>query len=517
MDSQIETVTYYGLPTVQASSVAAACNGGTGSVSFTIVAAAGSGPYTYTVGGVAGASSVAANTLVTVSAPAGSQQIVVQSVDLSSCQATTSVVVGEPATAVTFTAVGTAPTCHDGTNGQIVVSASGGGSASYQYSSDNGASWTALLGASHTFTGLASGSYSIKVRNAALCTAPTSVVTLVNPAVFSFTVNVTSPTCNGVSDGKIRVEVTGGSGLAPYTFSLSGTATATLPASSGAVEFTGLAIGTYTISAIDSHSPACSGATSAITVTQPTVVTFSASATTPTCNNITQLPNADGTITVVATGGSGSYQYSSDNGVSFSATTGSEYTFSDLASGAQYQIVVRDSQGCVAVTPTVSITVETPVCLTMCSRSQGYWKNHREWTSACTTATTTCATWCGNSFAYYLDTAPRGNALIIAGKQFAAFVLDFFYYNKFQDIRTWTAASFPVGFPTELADAFVELKDGCSLPRSTILADAALLEQFNSHNSTLYPWLSECSGGYTTATLKRGETASLIKQVKNKK
>jgi hypothetical protein len=57
---------------------------------------------------------------------------------------------------------------------------------------------------------------------------------------------------------------------------------------------------------------------------------------------------SDGTITVLATGGSGApYQFSSDNGVTW--TTGSNpnpYTFTGLIANWPYKIRVMDSNGC---------------------------------------------------------------------------------------------------------------------------------------------------------------------------
>ena len=71
--------------------------------------------------------------------------------------------------------------------------------------------------------------------------------------------------------------------------------------------------------------------------------------------NIKCKGDATGTITITATGGSGSFQYSKDNGANWQNST----VFSGLVAGA-YQIVVKDSNGCIAPAGVQTVTLTEP-------------------------------------------------------------------------------------------------------------------------------------------------------------
>lgn len=125
--------------------------------------------------------------------------------------------------------------------------------------------------------------------------------------------------------------------------------------------------------------------------------------------------------------------------------------------------------------------------------SQGYWKTHPEqW--PLTNCTAACSNWCSKSFAYYLGASPKGNRVIIAGKQFAAFVLNFFYYNTKTNIRL---TGLPADFNATIAAAFASLNSEsaavCGGTDPNLTSNAGLLESFNSHNSTIYSWNTQCT------------------------
>ncbi|MCC6463420.1 MAG: choice-of-anchor D domain-containing protein, partial [Saprospiraceae bacterium] len=93
--------------------------------------------------------------------------------------------------AITFTGTPTA-TCTSTTNGQIVVSGVSGGTAPYQYSKDNGASYQ--LGA--TFAGLAPGTYQVVVKDANNCTSGATAVTVGSHPIPSATISaLPDPVC----------------------------------------------------------------------------------------------------------------------------------------------------------------------------------------------------------------------------------------------------------------------------------------------------------------------------------
>ncbi len=233
--------------------------------------------------------------------------------DAGGCQGSTTVTVGANNNAPTASATGTDENCSS-SDGTITVSATGG-AGSYQYSIDGG---TTFQG-SGNFTGLSSGTYNVVVEDAVGCQG-TTTVTIGNaggPVINS--VSGTDVTCNGAGDGTITINATGAT-----QYSIDGV---TFQASN---VFTGLAPGSYTVYA---DNGACV-TTDFITINEPTAVSHTVTINNASCTN-------DGSIVVTAAGGSGSYQYSIDNGTTFQ--TGN--TFASLAGGT-YQVIVIDSDGC---------------------------------------------------------------------------------------------------------------------------------------------------------------------------
>ena len=219
-------------------------------------------------------------------------------------------------------------------NGSITASATGG--SGYTYSLNNGA-----FQASGSFANLAAGTYTITAKTSAGCLGVKQVtLTAVDPCA-GVTVAVTATAVNpttGASNGSITAGATGGSG---FTYSLNNGAYQ----SSGG--FTGLAAGTYTITA--KNSAGCTG------VKQVTL-----SATSP-CSNVNiamstavvnttpcVTPANNGSITVTATGSTGlTYNI---NGGAYQASN----VFTGLNAGA-FLMGVKDANGC---TQTISATVD---------------------------------------------------------------------------------------------------------------------------------------------------------------
>lgn len=142
-----------------------------------------------------------------------------------------------PACTIGINVAGSTITPSTGSNGSITIAVTGG-TAPFEYSKDNGATWQS----SNVFAGLAVGIYQCKVREV---TNPTCVASYpfsvpATSYTFSFTTNKTDETIAGANNGTIDVTVTGT--VAPFTFSKDGGATFV----SGNV-FTGLAPGVYTI------------------------------------------------------------------------------------------------------------------------------------------------------------------------------------------------------------------------------------------------------------------------------
>ncbi|MBD3637483.1 MAG: gliding motility-associated C-terminal domain-containing protein [Crocinitomicaceae bacterium] len=289
--------------------------------------------------------------------------------------------------------------CPQGSDGQINVSnTTGGDGGPYTYSIDGGVTFQA----STNFSGLPSGTYTIIAQDGNGCLG-TDDVTIYEPAPWNINLNQTDLVCNGDNTG--FVQVIGGGATGPYTYTLGGTPSGTgiypglsanpggyaiqiidangctfdtiqvvneptpvtgtytpidalctgsadgqidVTANGGTPPYlyssdngtifqssnvlTGLTAGCYDVVIKDNNgcqivSNQCLG--------EPTQLTMTLATNPATCGS----NNAD--VTITAAGGSGAYQYSSDNGSSFQAIN----SFTGLAA-ANYTILVEDANGC---------------------------------------------------------------------------------------------------------------------------------------------------------------------------
>jgi SprB repeat len=215
-------------------------------------------------------------------------------------------------------------------NGTITASATGG--TGFTYSLNNG-----TYQSSGTFTSLAAGNYTVTAKNSNGCTGVTTVALgAANPCAgvtITVTATKTDPVA-GQSNGAITATASGGTG---FTYSLNNGAF-----QSGG-SFTGLAAGTYTVTA--KSSAGCLGSTT-ITLTganpcATTVLSISnAVVNVVACSS----PAANGKITVTA-GGSSGFTYNL-NGGGYQLSN----IFSSLAAGT-FTVGVKDLNGCTKTTP----------------------------------------------------------------------------------------------------------------------------------------------------------------------
>ena len=255
---------------------------------------------------------------------------------------------------VTFTsAPTTAPTCFGGADGQMTMNVAGG-TGTYMYSVDNGATFQS----SNNFTNLTAGSYTIKAKDSNGCLAVTSpTVSVANGTqVTIFSLAKNNADCKGTSTGDIfiRPDI----GTRPFTYSANNGATFQVDSF-----FKNIPAGIYPLKIKDANG--CLSATTNLTINEPAdFVTFTTSNTNISCASTTA------SITVTASGGTGVFQFSSNNGTNFtnSPSTPNPYTFTNLTAGT-YRIKVRDANGCLAGPTDVVLSGTTAPTITLNSKT----------------------------------------------------------------------------------------------------------------------------------------------------
>jgi hypothetical protein len=311
------------------------CNGAdNGQIQFTV--SGGITPYVLAITGpVNGTQNLAsAGSYTFTGLPAGSYLCEVLDNNLDIVSDTK--VITQPA-AFSFTTSKTDVACFGVNTGTITVNGATGGTGALQYSIDNGTSYQV----SNSFTGLTSGTYDVRIKDANNCESVAQSVTINSPAsAVSFNTAKVDVSCFGGNTGSITVTgVTGGT--SPYEYSKDNGATY------GTNDiFSGLTAATYQIKVKDANG--CETNATAITITQPaSAVTF-----TRTVTNVSCFGANNGTITITAAGGSGAgYQYSNDNGTSYQAGN----SFTGLSAGT-YTLIVKDGNNCTSSTSTATIT-----------------------------------------------------------------------------------------------------------------------------------------------------------------
>ena len=254
---------------------------------------------------------------------------------------TTSVTITEPATNATGSLTMTStPTCL--VDAVITLTATGG-TAPYQYSTSPSGPFAPLSGGSMSFN-VTAGTYQYYITDANNCVVAASnqiIVEPVNPVVVTVDTANAFISCNG---GTATVYASAEYGLGNYTYQL-------LPVTAGVVQttpgiFENVPAGTYTVQVTSGD---CVGTSASFTITEPTPITYTASSTDLTC-----FDSVNGTITVVATGGTGLIQYSISSAPNESVNSG---TFINLLPG-DYTVYVQDQAGCTI--PPIEFTILQP-------------------------------------------------------------------------------------------------------------------------------------------------------------
>ncbi|MFD0988814.1 T9SS type B sorting domain-containing protein [Mariniflexile jejuense] len=250
--------------------------------------------------------------------------------------------------------VTTLTTCND--DDGVITLAGSGGSGTYTYTISPNPATISITG--NIISGVPSGTYTVTmIDNSTLCTTDVSVFM---PSATLPVVSIGSPTavtCFGNSDGTFEITVNGYSGAYNYeVFNSSGTSiigVVSANTASNPLLVTGIPAGNYTVVITETASPFCSATSNVTTIISPLApLTLVVSET----SNVT-CDDDKGTITAVALGGYGTYEYELTGAVSVPYS--SNGTFRNLSAGT-YTVNVRDSGGCID-TGNLTLTIPTPI------------------------------------------------------------------------------------------------------------------------------------------------------------
>ncbi|EAR16602.1 T9SS type B sorting domain-containing protein [Robiginitalea biformata] len=287
------------------------------------------GPATFSGTGESGA-------VINLTGLAAGDYTVVVTDETTNCTATDTVTVSEPALPLAFTFTVTPLTC--AADGSVTISATGGwGAYTYQLEQPD----ASVLGpqSGNTFTGLNQvGTYTITVEDANGCQV-TDTFDITTPANPVASIDASSDVCYDPSGGA-TVVVGASGGAAPYYYSMNGGATQT------SNTFAGLVPGNYTFTVLDSN-----GCSDTVAFTVEPQLTGNAVLT----KDIDCTVSPDAILDVTVNGGYAPYTYEVEvNGGGFTPYAGGfPYT---TATPGTYQFRVTDSQGCVGLTNTVTVT-----------------------------------------------------------------------------------------------------------------------------------------------------------------
>jgi gliding motility-associated-like protein len=222
--------------------------------------------------------------------------------------------------------------CSSGCTGEATVTPTGG-TAPYTYLWNDPANQT-----ENAATGLCVGTWSVTVTDDIGCTANTTTVITDSAALVANVPIFTPVTCNGECNGTATVFASGG--VEPYNYFWDD------PFNQTTQSVTGLCAGTYTVTVVDSQSPACT-TLATVTILEPLELLVTAEGTDVTCGT-----DCDGSALAVPLGGTPPYQFSWNDPANQGAVAAT-----DLCVGT-YTVTVTDANGC---TTQASATVNGPL------------------------------------------------------------------------------------------------------------------------------------------------------------
>lgn len=256
----------------------------------------------------------------------------VTATDANNCTASANWTAIEPTQLTLSISSTTDASCFGGNNGSATGSANGG-TPGYTYN------WSQIgsTGSNPTANGFLANNHTVTVTDVPGCTATASFTINQPTALVVNVASVTDATCFGAANGVVDININGGT--TPYGFLWSSNATTE--------DLNAVTANSYNVVVTDAYQ--CTATTSA-TVNQPTQIVLSFSHTDPLCNG-----DANGSVTVNATGGTPGYNYS------WSYNPSPNSNILQNIPAATYTVIVADVNNC---TVTGSETLTDPATLT---------------------------------------------------------------------------------------------------------------------------------------------------------
>ncbi|MCB9266569.1 MAG: T9SS type A sorting domain-containing protein [Lewinellaceae bacterium] len=216
--------------------------------------------------------------------------------------------------------------CNGDATGSILLTPSGG-TPPYTYNWNTGQT-------TNEITNLTAGAYSVTVTEAGGCMIERTIV-INEPPALGLAVSGTDINCPGADDGTASASASGGT--PPYTYAWSNGATT--------ADISGLAAGTYTVTATDANLCVISGS---VTISEPPPF----QGMVITVIDLLCAGDDNGSATVTVSGGTPPYTYAWSNG-----QTGA--TGTNLSAG-NYTVTVTDANGC---TDNILVVISEPPVL----------------------------------------------------------------------------------------------------------------------------------------------------------
>ncbi len=318
------TITEPAILNVAMSGTTASCNG-----SVTATVSGGTEPYSYLWNNGSTASSIS-------NVPSGTYTVVIT--DANGCIANG-----------TFTITGNSPinpstslvhvSCFGGSDGSITVTGTNSGTVPFTYNLNGSA-----FQESNVFSNLTAGLYVVGIKDANGCSDFVNR-TITEPSLLSVVLDSVRTSCGGVSNGRIYITASGGSGGKSYAWTGPNGYTST------AQDPNNLAAGIYNVIVTDNK-----GCTAELEVNLPEwpPIIITETVTHVTCNG-----EFTGAIDITVSGGTGSFTYSWRRGTTAIATT------EDISGqrNGNYTVTVTDiTSGC---SSQKTITINQPASLSV--------------------------------------------------------------------------------------------------------------------------------------------------------